>query len=266
MLKGRCVVRVCQLAAVIIVGALPGVSCQQAPTVSPAPPLPAPSAAVATRVQWLGQACFLITSSAGLKIMTDPYTPGANFPYSAIDESADVVTVSHEHGDHNNVAGVKGSPRVIKGSGVKNGDGIEFTGLSIWHDAVAGAQRGPNTVFLFSVDGIRFAHLGDLGHVLAPEQVTQIGRLDVLFIPVGGFFTIDAGTASEVASQLKPRIVMPMHYRSARVTGGTLANLSPVDDFLKGKDSVKRVGGSTYEIKSNELPASTLIVVLDPAR
>ncbi len=213
------------------------------------------------KVKWLGHSCFLITSEGGKKLITDPYTVGAGIGYSAIRENTDVVTVSHEHGDHNNVSQVKGNPQVIKGSGAKNAAGIEFKGIATYHDDSRGRERGANTVFCFTVDGIRLCHLGDLGHLLSQEQIASVGAVDILFIPVGGFFTIDAAAASEVCQQLKPRVIIPMHFRTPRCA----YPISTVDSFLKGKERVKRWDKSEGEFRAGELPAESEIVVFAPA-
>jgi len=213
------------------------------------------------KVKWLGHSCFLITSDEGTRLITDPYTVGAGINYSAIRESADVVTVSHEHGDHNNASAVKGNPQVIKGSGTKNAAGIEFKGVATYHDDSRGRERGANTVFCFTVDGVRLCHLGDLGHLLSQEQVASIGAVDILFIPIGGFFTIDAAAASEVCRQLKPKVIIPMHFRTPRCA----YPISTADSFLKGKERVRRWDKSEGEFRAEGLPAENEIVVLQPA-
>jgi len=213
------------------------------------------------KVKWLGHSCFLITSEEGTRLITDPYTVGAGISYSAIKESADIVTVSHEHGDHNNVSAVKGSPQVIKGSGAKTAAGIEFNGIATYHDESRGREKGANTVFCFTVDGVRLCHLGDLGHLLSPEQAAAVGAVDILFIPVGGFFTIDAATASQVCQQLKPKVIIPMHFKTPKCA----YPISTVDSFLKGKERVRRWDKGEAEFRAGELPAESEIVVLAPA-
>jgi len=256
-IKGHVIIALVLLVALGLGGI--HLACGVAPT--PAPP-PSPPPVVLTKIQFLGQACFVITSSTGLKVMTDPYTVTSTLTYSPVDETSDIVTVSHEHGDHNNVAVVKGQPEVIKGVGVNTVKGIEFKGMATWHDAAGGAQRGPNTVFVFSVDGVKLCHLGDLGHRLSSEQVSQIGSIDILLIPVGGNYTIDAKTATGVCDSLKPKVIIPMHYKTSR------ANLpiATVDDFLQGKENVKRLNGSIFQFKPGDLPAAPQIMVIDPAR
>jgi len=213
------------------------------------------------KVKWLGHACFLITSKSGLKAITDPYAVGGGIDYSPIKEMADVVVVSHEHGDHNNVSAVQGKPEVVKGSGTKIAKGIRFKGVATFHDGSQGTQRGPNTVFCFTVDDIRLCHLGDLGHLLSPGQVTEIGAVDILLVPVGGFFTIDAVVAGRVCDQLKPRVVIPMHFKTPKCA----YPIAGVEEFLKGKKGVRKVAGSDVEVEREDLPTGTEIVLLQPA-
>ena len=211
------------------------------------------------KVKWLGHASFLITSDAGIKIITDPYVTGGGINYGEIKESADIVTVSHEHGDHSNVAAVKGNPEVV--SQATEVSGIEFKAIPTYHDEAGGKQRGKNTIFCFVVDGVKVCHLGDLGHRLSDKQVADVGPVDVLLIPVGGYYTIDAGVATEVCNRLKPRIIIPMHYKNERCA----FPIAAVDEFLRGKERVSQLDTSETEFKRGELPTITQIIVLKPA-
>ena len=213
------------------------------------------------KIKWLGHACFLITSRDGMRIITDPYAVGGGIKYAPVTEAADVVTVSHDHGDHSNVSSVQGRPEVVKGSGAKTARGIQFRGIATYHDAARGQQRGSNTVFCFTVDDIRLCHLGDLGHKLDPGQVNEIGAVNMLFVPVGGFYTIDATVANQTIEQLKPRVVIPMHFRTPRCD----YPIADVEDFLAGRKNVRRAEGSEVEFEPNSLPASTETVLLRPA-
>jgi L-ascorbate metabolism protein UlaG (beta-lactamase superfamily) len=213
------------------------------------------------KVKWLAHASFLITSETGTKIITDPYNVGGGLSYGEIRESADVVTVSHEHGDHNNVAAVKGNPQVVKGAGAKEAKGIKFKGVSTYHDDAQGGQRGPNTIFCFEVDGMKVCHLGDLGHTLSDKEVAEVGKVDILLVPVGGFFTIDAKVATAVSSKLAPRVIIPMHFKTDKCA----YPIATVDDFIKGKSGVTQPGASEVEFKQDKLPAATQIIVLKPA-
>lgn len=213
------------------------------------------------RIRWLGHACFLIESRDGLRVITDPYAVGGGIGYSPINESADVVLVSHDHGDHNNVSAVQGKPDVIRGSGLQTARGVQFRGVATYHDDAEGKKRGTNNVFCFTMDDIRLCHLGDLGHVLTQDQVKEIGAVDVLFIPVGGFYTIDADEAGRVCDLLNPRLVAPMHFK----TSGCAFPIAGVDDFLKGKERVRRAGASEKDLEREGLPSDANIVVLEPA-
>jgi L-ascorbate metabolism protein UlaG (beta-lactamase superfamily) len=216
------------------------------------------------KIQWLGHASLLITAQDGTKIITDPYTPGVfGVNYSPIDESADIVTVSHDHPDHNNVAAVKGSPTVVRGAGTQTVKGIPFKGVATYHDPTSGSQRGTNTIFCFTVDGVRVCHLGDLGHTLSDETAREIGEVDVLLVPVGGNFTIDAATARQVVEKLCPKVVIPMHFRTERCPDFPVAG---VDDFLSQMTNVQRAEGSEVEYRKETLPAPIQTVVLRPAR
>jgi L-ascorbate metabolism protein UlaG (beta-lactamase superfamily) len=208
------------------------------------------------KIKYLAHAAFLITSDAGVSIVTDPYTTSPGLKHGAIQETADIVTVSHEHGDHNNVGVVRGNPKVVRaGAEIK---GIKIRAIPVAHDDRGGSQRGQNTIFCFEVDGLNVCHAGDLGHALTEAQVKAIGKVDVLMLPVGGFFTIDAKTATKVGEQLKPRVIIPMHFKTEKLD----FPIAGVDEFIKGKSNATRSNSSEIELKAGALPASTQIVVL----
>ncbi len=213
------------------------------------------------KIKWLGHACFLVTSAGGVRIITDPYAVGGGINYSPIEEAADVVLVSHGHGDHSNVEAVQGKPEVIKGPGTKTARRIQFRGVATSHDTSQGTQRGSNTAFCFTIDDLNLCHLGDLGHALSQAQATEIGATDVLFVPVGGFFTIDAAVASQVCDQLKPKVIIPMHFKTAKCA----YPIAGVEDFLKGQKNVRKAMASEVELQRQELPTATEIVLLQPA-
>jgi len=213
------------------------------------------------KIKYLGHSAFVITSNKGVKIIADPYATGPDLTYGEITESADIVTVSHGHHDHNNVDAVKGNPEVVNRAGRSEAKGIEFNGVTSAHDEAGGRLRGGNIIFCFEVDGVRVCHLGDLGHRLDDKQLKELGSVDVLLIPVGGNYTVDAKVATEVCNQLKPRVVIPMHYRTEK----GLAGISGVEGFLSGKANVSRPGSSQAEFKPGELPATGQIIVLKPA-
>ena len=213
------------------------------------------------KLKWLGHSCFLITSETGLRIITDPYHQASGLSYAPINETADIVIVSHDHFDHNNVSSVPGKPEIVTGNGTKTVKGIQFKGIETFHDESQGRERGPNTIFCFSIDEIKLCHLGDLGHRLNKEQVTQIGEVDILLAPIGGFYTIDAKMASTVSDDLKPKVVIPMHCKTPKCNWP----LNTAEDFLAGKKNVRKLNSSEAEFKAGTLPESTEIVVLQPA-
>jgi L-ascorbate metabolism protein UlaG (beta-lactamase superfamily) len=180
--------------------------------------------------------------------------------YGPIQFPADLVTVSHEHEDHNWTEGIPGNPVVVKG-GERELKGVKLRTLSTFHDGSKGKERGPNKIFVLELDGLRVCHLGDLGHPLSPEDRARIGPVDVLLIPIGGFYTIDAQTAWEIAKELNPKVIVPMHYRTERC-GFPIAS---VDEFLKGKERVKRIGSTEIELTPDLLPAQPEVWVLEHA-
>jgi L-ascorbate metabolism protein UlaG (beta-lactamase superfamily) len=139
--------------------------------------------------------------------------------------------------------------------------GIHFKGIPTYHDAAQGKNRGTNTIFCFEVDGAEVCHLGDLGHKLTDKQVAEADKVDILLVPVGGFYTIDATVASQVCDQLKPRVIIPMHFKNSKCD----FPISGVDEFLGGKKDISRLDASEVDFKSGELPANTQIIVLKPA-
>ncbi|MBN2187270.1 MAG: MBL fold metallo-hydrolase [Dehalococcoidia bacterium] len=212
-------------------------------------------------IKWLGHACFLIVSRDGLRIITDPYTVDGDISYSPIEELADIVLVSHEHSDHNNVSAVQGKPEVVKGSDTRIVRGIQFKGVATYHDNSQGRKRGLNTVFCFTVDDIRLCHLGDIGHLLNKVQLDEIGAIDILFVPVGGFYTIGAAEASQVCEQLSPKVIIPMHFKTPKCA----YPIAGVEDFLKGKEPVRKADSSEAEFALEKLPLASEILVLKPA-
>ncbi len=216
------------------------------------------------KIKWYGHAAFLITSDQGIKIILDPYEPGAfggQLSYGKIKDQADIALTSHDHADHNDTKSLPGSPQVVKGSGSKTIKGISIKGISTYHDPSKGSERGTNTIFNLQVDGIQVCHLGDLGHILSEKEVGEIGPVDILLIPVGGFFTIDVKEATRVAEQIKPKVLIPMHFKTEKC-GFPIA---PVEDFVKGKPALKRAGTSEATFDKASLPQKMEIIVLEHA-
>lgn len=216
------------------------------------------------KIRWLGHSCFLMTTEAGNTLITDPYNAvpyAGTLLYDPVDQSADVVTMSHNHSDHGNVAAVGGTPVVVTAPGRREAAGFLISGVATFHDTQAGAQRGDNIVFCMTAEGVTVCHLGDLGHELSPRQVEEIGPVDVLLIPVGGTFTIDAAGATRVWQQLSPRVAIPMHFRNDKCA----FNIDGVEGFLSGKPDVERPDLNEITLIKENLPAGQKIVVLEPA-
>jgi L-ascorbate metabolism protein UlaG (beta-lactamase superfamily) len=217
--------------------------------------------------KWFGQSCFLIETSQNTRIITDPMEMGAyKIPK---DIEPDIVTVSHEHFDHNQVDAVSGKPVVLRGL---TSGGIDFAAIdqkikevrvftvSSYHDKSQGSQRGKNAIFVFEFDGIKIAHLGDLGDSLTPASIQKIGAVDVVMIPVGGTYTVFGKEADHVISQLNPKlIVFPMHFKTDS------ASFLPYtgDDYTKEKQNVKKIDGNTFKLDLSNPPKSLAYVVLN---
>jgi L-ascorbate metabolism protein UlaG (beta-lactamase superfamily) len=211
------------------------------------------------RVQWFGQSAFLLGSNAG-RVMIDPFADvGAlasrvKWAYPAVTGvEADLLLITHEHPDHNGVEAVRGEPQVIRSTaGTFESPIGEVTGIASEHDEVAGSARGPNSIFVFALDGTRACHLGDFGQpALREAQREAIGEVDLLFVPIGGGPTIDAEAALGVVEELRPSWVIPMHYRTPAIDF-----LEPPDQFLDAfpADRVHRFDESSFEVP--EAPSS----------
>lgn len=181
----------------------------------------------------IGHAKFLIELENGMRIVTDPYDSSCGYPVMPV--PADVVLVSHGHHDHAAVDTIPGQPRIIDQAGDYDlGDGVTLTAVEAFHDDVNGTKRGKTLLFHLHAEGLTVMHLGDLGHLPTPEQCMLLGRADVLMVPVGGFYTIDAAAAKETAERLHARVVLPMHYKT-RVNADW--PIAPVEDFIALSDA-----------------------------
>jgi len=219
---------------------------------------------------WYGQSTFVLATNTGLKALLDPTGTGTGYKIPT-QAGIDLVTVSHEHSDHNAVGLASGSPLVLRGINGNDWAKIDQTlknvrvqTVGVYHDGAQGAQRGKNAIFVFDVNGLRVAHLGDLGHILSAEQVKQIAPVDMVLIPVGGFYTIDAKQAVQVVSQLEPKVVIPMHYKTPALSLSLAAVLAPVDDFIKamGTQATFTEAGQTVTLGRSQLPAGRTLMVL----
>lgn len=218
------------------------------------------------RIHHYGHAAFLLESGSGYRVLIDPYDAQGyegTFRYEPIAEHADVVLATHQHRDHFSLSGVQGDPEVLLEPGVYEVGGLVVAGIESHHDPSGGAERGRNVMWRVVMDGLRCVHLGDLGQKgLDDAQVRGLAPVDVLFVPVGGRYTIDAYAARQVAARLSPRAVVPMHYKTASVD----FPIAPVDEFLVGPEPVVRVGSADLFLTLEDLPPARTIYLLDDSR
>lgn len=215
-------------------------------------------AAPFVKIGWYGHSMFLVSDDRGFSVVTDPFDP--QIGYSFPDLEASVVLVSHDHYDHANVGAVKGSPAVMREAGRElSAGGVNFEGLLSAHDARGGAERGPNVIFQWKMADMAFAHLGDLGHRIPPELAERLRGVDVLFIPVGGTFTIDDASAEDAVRELKPRIAIPMHFK----TGALGFPIKGVKPFADRFPDVVTAGKEFVYLDRKALPEPTQVLVLD---
>ena len=210
-------------------------------------------------IQHIGHAEFLLTLESGFRLLTDPYDASTGYPVQKIE--ADGVLVSHHHHDHDAVENVTGHPQIIDYAGEHTfAPDIKVTGILASHDDDGGKKRGSTLLFLLEAEDLRVAHLGDLGCLLDADQLDTLGRVDLLMIPVGGFFTVDPAQALEVIKQLDPRIIVPMHYRTAYNADWPIG---PVEDFtsLFSPQEVA-VGGQALRVTRGDLACHPRVVVL----
>ena len=213
----------------------------------------------AVTIEWFGHSTFQLTSSKGTRVLTDPHARN-DLPWPSLPQH--IVTTSHQHGPHSNIWMAKGNPVVLEGltpSG-ENWRHIHITirdvsvyNVPAYHDKSQGLQRGKNAIFVFRVDEICIAHLGDLGHHLTPAQLKMLGKIDILLVPLaGGIYTITASEAREVTTQVNPRIAIPKHYWWD----------GAVEEYIRDNPRVRKINGRVFKISKKELPPPTEIVVL----
>jgi len=200
---------------------------------------------------------FLLEDDSGIRVVTDPFAEGVGYRLPRVE--AEVVLVSHDHFDHGNAAIVGGNPRVVREPGTRQVDGLSVEGFPTFHDPKGGAERGKNIIFRWRMKDITFLHLGDLGHALDEGLAGELKGPDVLFVPVGGTFTIDDAQAAEVVRTLAPRIAIPMHFRNSACNFPILTE----EPFLARFQQVERVGKNPVYLSREDLPEPTLILVMD---
>jgi L-ascorbate metabolism protein UlaG (beta-lactamase superfamily) len=214
-------------------------------------------------ITYIGHSCFKIKGK-DVTLVMDPYDPEKT-GYKLPKMEADVLLLSHDHGDHNYAKGLNGYRLLVDGPGEYETKDVFIQGIETFHDEKEGGERGRNTMYLVDIDGFTLLHVGDLGHELSRETLEKISSVDILLIPVGGVYTIDAETATKVISSLEPGIVIPMHYQTKDLTG--LKNeLATVDTFLEemGIEGSAKKSDKLKITSKSDIPAETEVVVLNP--
>lgn len=167
-------------------------------------------------IKWFGHSCFVLTSETGIRVLMDPVDPETGYDLQSI--KADAVTISHDHHDHNYLPAVAGNPAIIRETGAFDVGPVHIEGIHSWHDEAEGQKRGNNILYVVEMDGIRILHAGDLGHLPNDSTIGRLHRIDVLLVPIGGVYTIDYVQALALANMIRPKVVIPMHYRTKNVT------------------------------------------------
>ncbi|EKD91161.1 MAG: hypothetical protein ACD_30C00040G0006 [uncultured bacterium] len=209
---------------------------------------------------WFGQAMFKLKGKQTQAIIDPFYSEftGLKLPKPS-ELIADLALKTHDHEDHSNLKAIEGNSVKIEGPGEYEVKGVAVTGVSVFHDSKNGEERGRNTVYNIEIDGVSVLHLGDLGHTLTQEQLEEIGPVDIVLIPVGGTYTIDAPVAAQVVSQLEPKIVIPMHFK----IDGLKFPLDGVDLFLKEMGVGSIEPQNKFSITKDKLPDETQVIVLN---
>ncbi|MCI1944925.1 MBL fold metallo-hydrolase [Clostridium luticellarii] len=196
------------------------------------------------KIQWLGHSSFLLEDSKSHRLLTDPFDETVG--YQIFQGEVDLITISHNHFDHNYTQDIKCS-HIINETGSFNLCGINIIGIPSYHDKVKGAKRGKNIIFIIEMDGYRICHLGDLGYTLSSKEVEELGSIDVLLIPVGGNFTIDGKEAASLAKSINSHIIIPMHYKTSSLT----FELDGLEKFLKYMKNAERLKSNTLTLENN---------------
>lgn len=211
------------------------------------------------KLQWCGQACFLLTSSEGTRILTDPFNKHLGYPVPRY--LVDGITVSHNHYDHNYIKAIPNYQEIpiLREPGNYQVGDISIEGIAVFHDQCSGKERGDNHIFVFQLEGMRIAHLGDLGHTFSPEQLARLGLIDILLIPLGGTYTIGYQEAEIILVQVQPKITIPMHYKTPTLR----YQLDSLESFLAGKSKVEILKNSELELTAGIIQDLRKIIVFD---
>ena len=213
------------------------------------------------KIKWFGHAAFKITTDGGVTVIIDPYQSGAfggALSYGKIAEATDIVLTSHDHDDHNYTKDIKGTHKHFNKEGIYKEKGITIEAFPCYHDPSEGKERGSNLIFVIEADELRLAHMGDLGHALSQDIINKMEKVDIVLLPVGGFYTIDADEAGKVTQDINARITIPMHYKTPKCD----FPIADVDTFTAGKKGVKMANAFEIEVTKDSLPKEPEIIVM----
>ncbi len=216
------------------------------------------------KLNYLGHACFELILEDGRKIIFDPYEAGSYdgaLAYGPIKGNYDIAVVSHSHADHRCENLISGIKNVVESEGDFLFDGVEIKTFPTFHDESEGSERGNNLISIVKTGRISVAHLGDLGHTISPEEIPELVNIDIMLIPVGGYFTIDAAAAHKIVEDFNPSIVVPMHFKTEKVA----FPIESVEKFLALENKVERTDGSEFNITEAILGGEQKTIVLNPA-
>ncbi len=197
------------------------------------------------KLKWHGHSCFSLAFDGGATVVFDPFDESVGYPLCRVE--ADIALLSHDHFDHNHVQSLRGTPQVVRDGAPRELFGLRIRGVDAFHDEVGGAKRGKNVLFVVEGEGLAIAHLGDLGHMLSEEQIAALGAVDILLIPIGGTYTLDAQQATELVRAVRPRVAIAMHFKTL------LCNLAIADER-----EFMRLTGAKYLPNQLEIKAETL--------
>ncbi len=213
------------------------------------------------KIEWLGHSCFKLTESTGTTIVTDPFDKEI-VGFDMTKTTADVVTCSHQHKDHNAIVRIDGEPLVLSECGFWEVKGVDISSVLSYHDDRLGKKRGENKIFKFRMDGVDLCHMGDIGEDCTVRLADGIGSVNVLMIPVGGNYTIDAKQAKKYVDLMMPDVVIPMHFKTSK----SAVDIEKLDEFIDlfDEEQIRRINGQSIEFDRAHFDSdSTVVIVFD---
>lgn len=211
------------------------------------------------KIEWLGHSCFKLTESTGTTIVTDPFDKEI-VGYEMTKTSADVVTCSHQHKDHNAIVRVDGEPLVLSECGFWEIKGVDISSMRSYHDDKLGKKRGENKIFKFRMDGVDLCHMGDVGEECTTRLADDLGSVNVLMIPVGGNYTIDAKQAKKYVDMLMPDVVIPMHFKTSK----SEVDIEKLDEFIDlfDEEQIRVIDGQSIEFDRAHFESDSTVVIV----